>query len=198
MIATPKAQQIMLPQAFAERLKDHRHRYNLTGDCEARAVRLRSSCFPPRATGDFVREVSQWARYAGMGQRIVTQNRGKLTKAFREANDLLSRNDVIGALKRLNELRQLGGVSFASKHLRFLAPDRAVVLDSVLERGLGYAMNAAGYRRFLDHCHELAAQLDACGVNDPCRHDGKWLIADVEGALFMHFRNREQIDRHAK
>jgi len=40
-------------------------------------------------------------------------------------------------------------VSFASKHLRFLAPDRYAVLDEVLSEGLGFALNPAGYGFFM-------------------------------------------------
>ena len=43
-------------------------------------------------------------------------------------------------------------VSFASKHLRLLAPDHYAVLDEVLSMGLGFALNSAGYDLFM---HEL-------------------------------------------
>jgi len=41
------------------------------------------------------------------------------------------------------------GVSYASKHLRHLAPDRFAVLDDVVGQGLGYALNPAGYNLFV-------------------------------------------------
>lgn len=40
------------------------------------------------------------------------------------------------------------GVSFASKHLRMLAPEKYAVLDDVLSEGLGFALNSKGYRLF--------------------------------------------------
>ena len=44
------------------------------------------------------------------------------------------------------------GVSFASKHLRLLNPNRYAVLDDVLSQGLGFGLNPAGYALFM---HEL-------------------------------------------
>ena len=40
-------------------------------------------------------------------------------------------------------------VSFASKHLRMLSPQRFATLDSVLSEELGFALNVAGYKLFL-------------------------------------------------
>ena len=45
-------------------------------------------------------------------------------------------------------------VSFASKHLRMLQPERFATLDSILSRELGFALKAAEYPHFL---HELQA-----------------------------------------
>jgi hypothetical protein len=58
-------------------------------------------------------------------------------------------------------------VSFASKHLRMLEPDRFATLDGVLERGLGFALNPVGYQLFLDHLAELSSQLKKLGETDP-------------------------------
>lgn len=41
------------------------------------------------------------------------------------------------------------GVSFASKHLRMLNPQKYAVLDSVLSEGLGFALNPKGYSLFM-------------------------------------------------
>lgn len=59
------------------------------------------------------------------------------------------------------------GVSFLSKHLRILHPDRFVTLDSVIEDKLGYARNHAGYLLFLNDLLSLKEehQLD-CSLGD--------------------------------
>ena len=40
------------------------------------------------------------------------------------------------------------GVSYASKHLRLLFPDKYPVLDSLVSEAFGFAMNASGYELF--------------------------------------------------
>jgi len=40
-------------------------------------------------------------------------------------------------------------ISFASKHLRMLRPERFAVLDAVLSEGLGFALNPKGYALFM-------------------------------------------------
>lgn len=46
-------------------------------------------------------------------------------------------------------------VSFASKHLRMLEPKKYAVLDNVLSKGLGFALNSRGYRFFLSTLRSL-------------------------------------------
>ncbi|RCX07145.1 hypothetical protein [Marinomonas foliarum] len=50
-------------------------------------------------------------------------------------------------------------VSFASKQLRFLDPNRFVVLDDVFCQGLGIALNPKGYVLFLSILRQLQRQL---------------------------------------
>lgn len=49
-------------------------------------------------------------------------------------------------------------VSFASKHLRVLWPQRFAVLDIVLSQELGFALNIAGYKLFLRMLREFKEQ----------------------------------------
>jgi hypothetical protein len=65
------------------------------------------------------------------------------------------------------------GVSYASKHLRHLAPDRFAVLDDVLSQGLGYAPNLRGYDLFL---HDLE-RLQEMRFPD-------MTVSDIEAGLF--------------
>ncbi len=58
------------------------------------------------------------------------------------------------AIETGTEIKGLG-VSFASKHLRMLAPHRFGVLDEVLCLGLGYAMNTAGFVFFMLDLRQL-------------------------------------------
>lgn len=69
------------------------------------------------------------------------------------------------------------GVSFASKHLRHLAPARWAVLDDVISQGLGYALNPAGYNLFISDLRRLQRA-----------HFPDFRIADIEASLFVLIR----------
>src|SRR5687767_12760097 len=64
--------------------------------------------------------------------------------AFRSALALLKRDRVADALGQLTGRRDLG-ISFGSKHPKFLDPSRAVVLDSIISGRLGYLPTIDGY-----------------------------------------------------
>lgn len=70
-------------------------------------------------------------------------------------------------------------VSFASKHLRMVDPDRYGVLDDVISRGLGYALNPAGYTLWLHDLSRLKAT-----------HALAYRLGDLEGAIFALVRQR--------
>jgi hypothetical protein len=78
-------------------------------------------------------------------------------------------------------------VSFASKHLRHLEPDRFAVLDEVLSFGLGYAMNPAGYQLFIDQLTHLRDELLAMG--EPRR-----TLAEIEAGIFLLARQKVRSD----
>jgi hypothetical protein len=69
------------------------------------------------------------------------------------------------------------GVSFASKHLRMLSPERYAVLDDVLRQGLGVALNPRGYRLFMSAIRALGNKLEP-GLR----------VANLEGAIFLLVR----------
>lgn len=81
--------------------------------------------------------------------------------------------DAVGAGSRIKGLE----VSFASKHLRMLDPERFCVLDEVLSLGLGYALNPRGYKLFVD---QLRAYQRVHHPNET--------IAFVEGGFFLLVR----------
>ena len=102
-------------------------------------------------------------RWASTGQRVwgklqVLHNPDDLGKRlcswFQVAN---TTHDVGKAIECGTKIDGLG-VSFASKHLRMLAPQRFAVLDSVLSEKLGFALNIAGYKLFMQMLHEFRRQ----------------------------------------
>lgn len=78
-------------------------------------------------------------------------------------------------------------VSFASKHLRHLEPDRFAVLDEVLSLGLGYAMNPAGYQLFIEQLTRLRDELVA--MDEPRR-----TLAQIEAGIFLLARQKVRSD----
>ncbi|HZH44117.1 MAG TPA: hypothetical protein VEY50_08565 [Lysobacter sp.] len=66
------------------------------------------------------------------------------------------------------------GVSFASKHLRLFAPDRFATLDEVISRGLGYALNGAGYNLWLHDLKQIR-QRDMASLR----------VGDIESGIFV-------------
>lgn len=73
------------------------------------------------------------------------------------------------------------GVSFASKHLRMLQPDRFAVLDDVLCEGFGFALNRKGFAFFLRELRSLQTSLrERFGMDIN--------LATLEAGLFMLVR----------
>lgn len=68
-------------------------------------------------------------------------------------------------------------VSFASKHLRMISPEKYAVLDDVLCSGLGFALNPKGYRFFLQSLRDFLAE-----------HHLTHNVAILESGLFMLVR----------
>ena len=78
------------------------------------------------------------------------------------------------------------GISFGSKHLRMLDPDRFAVLDSVLSEGLGYALNPKGYALFMRHLRDFHQKLSASGWGHS--------LARTESGLFVLVRQNVRTD----
>ncbi len=92
-------------------------------------------------------------------------------------NDLITDECALSGGIVINGL----GVSFASKHLRMLRPDRFAVLDAVLSEGLGFALNLKGYKLFMHFLRILRADLKH---NYEFDHD----VATLEAGLFLLVR----------
>jgi hypothetical protein len=78
-------------------------------------------------------------------------------------------------------------VSFASKHLKFLVPERAVVLDSSISERLGYPRTPDGYLAFLGDCRSILEHATACNLH----YTGwgkQWRVSDIEMAIFETLR----------
>jgi hypothetical protein len=116
---------------------------------------------------DFVKAVCKWGGYAGIAARVLQNNKMPiLLSRFRSAHDLArsgNDNEALNSLLGLNGL----GVSFASKHLKFLTPDHAIVLDSILSKHLRYELSPDGYLAFLTDCRCIRDKAKSARIEYP-------------------------------
>jgi hypothetical protein len=179
---------------FASLASMHVHLNPSTAEIEADGRELVEADFPDVATEAFVRRVSKWGGYSGVGGRVLKLNSlGAISQALRQAHSALSAAipDVAGALSAVNCVKALGTPSFASKHLRFLEPRLCPVFDAYLQEVLPYSFDPRGYAAFAADCLVLASELSSRGVHNPwpMRNNG-WLSADVEAAVYMWVSNQ--------
>jgi hypothetical protein len=176
---------------FTELLQIFISREPSTIEIEQLGIGLRSNNFDSeREVAEFVQKVCNWGGYPGIGARIIQKNSSELiVAALRNATAQLSMEspDVGLALQSLNTLKDLGQVSFASKHLRFLFPAVCPVLDSIISERMFYPNDVDGYRRFVNDCGLIAHTLTLERVLNPIsQRQNRWHAADVEASLYAY------------
>jgi hypothetical protein len=165
-------------------LKRFRKRVPQTERIERKAAQLIGAEFDKKALKDFVGAVRLWGGYAGIAARVINNNQhSSLSRLFRKAHAKASSGMVCQGLETLLNAKELG-VSFASKHLKFLVPESAVVLDSVICQNLGYAKTPAGYQDFLDDCHAILERITTDKVKYTGWSASGWRVCDVETAIY--------------
>ena len=169
-----------------------------TQQLELEGIHLQSNDFTVAELEHFIRHVCRWGGYPGIAGRILKQNRiESIQTQFIRATNILSASipDVQSALEAVNHIRQLGSISFATKHLRFLRPDVCPVLDSLISKNLGYSLIPTGYKQFSGDCSRIAETLQMYAIRNPRNRDNsRWFAADVEMALFARLNNWQIMD----
>jgi hypothetical protein len=158
---------------------------------EQQAQQLVKGEFRSAELHNFIRAVCGWGGYSGIAGRAIKNNDGeKLSAAFRSAHSHANAQDDLSAINSLLELSGFG-VSFASKHLKFLAPENAVVLDSIISKRLGYEPTPEGYQAFLNDCRRILERAIACKL--PYHGWGReWRVSDIEMAIFEKLAPRRK------
>jgi len=178
---------------FAALALQHSQLYIDTSGVESEGGDLVAADFPDDACADFVRSVCRWGGYSGVGGRVIKNSTPTaISTALRAANGVLQAEspDPESALRFVNGLKGLGTPSFASKHLRFLAPRVCPVFDDYLRVVLPYSFGPRGYSAFAADCSVLASALTSRGAANPwAGRDGEWYAADVEAAIFQWARS---------
>ena len=141
---------------------------------------------------DFIFKVCGWGGYSGIAGRIISQNTPEHIQAqFIQAHThmTVATPQAGVALHAINQIKQLGTPSFASKQLRFLYPRVCPVLDQVVS-GLGYAFTPTGYQAFATDCATIATALADQHIENPIvRPSKQWFAGDIDMALFAHLND---------
>ena len=88
------------------------------------------------------------------------------------------------ALSSLLEIYGLG-ISYGSKHLRFLRPEFCPILDNVVWEEFKYSWNPKGYRMLQSDVMDAAKRLEENNIANPMlRSNGRWFAGDVDMAIF--------------
>jgi hypothetical protein len=176
-----------------ERLQEcqlrHRIEFPDTDVFEKAAADVIAADFPIEGSLRLLRQVCRWGGYYGIAARVVKHNDpATIAAAFRTAYQHSRALEPDHALEELNRLRSLGRPSFASKVLRFLDPENAAILDSVVSTELQFPASPVGYADLIGQCRRVVAELSADGVPNRARAHGLWYVADVEAAFYADAR----------
>ena len=140
--------------------------------------------FPVERTAEFVRSVCSWGNRAGTAELVITSNDlSDVSQKLRKGHARLLRGNYAEAIEAVTSIKGLG-ISFGSKHLRMMAPSRAVVLDSVISERLGYPREVDSYIEFLKDCIFIKEKLLERRIY-PFPNRQTWRVSEVEMAIYM-------------
>ncbi len=144
--------------------------------------------YPLRQTEYFVRAVCKWDNDNRIGFKVLRDNDlGSIRNHFRNAQWAMLERKPLGAIKEITKIKGLG-ISFGSKHLKFLNPSRAVVLDSIIRDKIGYSNTSKGFCSFLNDCFVIRDHLNFYRIAASATRK-RWRVSDVEMAIFISVRN---------
>jgi hypothetical protein len=162
-----------------------------TKELEEQGRNLITSVFSPHLLQNFIRDVHQWgATFRNL--ETVLQN-AKPSHFISAWNALSTQPPMVGrALDSLMEIRGLG-ISYSSKHLRFLCPEYCPILDSNICKEFKYSEDSKGYRKLHSETMQIARLLEANKKLNPMeRPDGKWYAGDVDMAIFASIQRKNR------
>ncbi len=177
--------------SFSEMIESHGDNFQDTLEMEDRYKDLINSPIDEYdSIAEYIKTVSKWGNYAGVGGKVLKNNTAeKIIAVFEAVRNILNSEspDLSLALSRINTLYGLGMPSFASKHLRFMLPEKCPVYDSILTDVLPYSFDPSGYATFAEDCKSLSIELCSRNIENPIRKSVTWYAGDVEAAIFSQF-----------
>jgi len=164
-----------------------------THDVEQKAKDVVAANFAGPVLEEFICEVHHWGGTLRNYYRVVEHTKPEyFINAWNALN--LPTPLIESALNQLLKIKHLG-VSYGSKHLRFLRPDICPVLDNVVWENFKYPWDAKGYRLLQADVMKVAKALTESQVHNPMnRPDGRWYAADVDMAIFAHLQRQAKKD----
>lgn len=153
-----------------------------TDEIESAAKEFMQNDFQQSKVIKFTSSVCTWGRIQRIYPNIIRLNNGTfpsetLAVALRTAFHSLHDDIAIEAVISIPGLN----ISSASKHLRFIDPNRFAVLDSRYNETLGFSLNPAGYRFFLKELRLFASNLREMKP----KQFSSLTLADIENVLFF-------------
>jgi hypothetical protein len=180
-------------EAFPALLQWHYTEYN-TAEVEQSGEQVATAGFPQDQLREFIRAVCRWGNYAGIAGRVLKNNRiEQLQETFSAAKRLIDDDQISAAVAHVKANVHSLAFSFASKHVKFLAPKKAVVLDEIISRRVGYTLDVAGYDELLADCHTMLDVVRRRGIPHPLGGARSWRVSDMEMVLFAKLRTGDQI-----
>ena len=163
-----------------------------TFSVEKEGARLAKNKFADKkATSLFIDNVLGWGGSYGNLIRAKIKHfksRGRIIKSIPVAARFLNEGEFQKAINKIILPKPCGlDVSFGSKILRMLNPEKVGVYDSVLYEHLPYPYTIPGWDEFCRDCKAVAEELERRGIKNPERKNGKWFVADVEVVIFGHY-----------
>ncbi len=138
---------------------------------------------------EFVRSVCAWGRDTRVSYRVLRDNQIiEISNVLQISYTSTTNGNIRKSLEDIQSLRNLG-ISFGTKHLKFLCPDAHVVLDRVIENRLGFARNSAGYMAWRGVCLQILDIVRNNQIAYPGTGQNGWRVADIEMAIFNRIRD---------
>ncbi len=157
-----------------------------------------------KSTNEFARRVFRWGGPTGnIVHWMVYHKRGNKNEAEDKVKEVVTNlaellrdaklksafdeelsNALNEALKEVTSIYGLG-ISYGSKILRMLLPEKAGAYDSILRKKLPAYRGIEGYVEFCDACQKVADALKNRGIKSHRKND-EWFVADVEAAIYHY------------
>lgn len=186
---------------FPELVNAHLDWCRDTPSCEALGAELNASLLAGNATQDqvwrFIAAVCKWGGRTGNRVRgiVAKSYDGAVTlEKFTAAARALAGQDPATTIQTLRvglesaaqSIDDVVGLatSYATKMVRFMRPDVAGVLDSVISRVGGYPCNNFSFAAYSIDCLAVASDLAEAGILNPRTGCTLWRVGDVDQALF--------------